>query len=129
MTNRARIILWSVAAGVVGLVIGCVLAAYGIVYILRMDEDSKKLMKVVHVREEVLLLSSLRTGDNDRAIEILESDLDGDILELALDRGISTAMKGKVSKTIKVVGEYRVKFPRKTAHAEIDNAVQSVLSR
>ena len=70
-----------------------------------------------------LALESLRANDTARALELLESDLDGTILELDLlsnDKDLTNMERRLVPTTLKQIRTYRAAYPRRVPAGMLD---------
>jgi len=77
----------------------------------------------------VVVLQRIREGNATNAIECLESQLDSDLLSMAL---LGTTIKdlerdSQLADTIALVRAYRLEFPHKSNHPDIDEKVWKAL--
>jgi len=72
----------------------------------------------------VVLLKELRAGNTTNAIEVLETRLDGDLIEFGSIFTDPRDLKRDplYIKTLQRARDYRIQFPHKSASAEIDEA-------
>jgi len=77
----------------------------------------------------VVVLRRLRAGNTNNAIECLETDLDGDLLSMALIRTTTPDFMRDPSfiQTRAMVKAYRTEFPHKSSHPDIDEKVAKAL--
>jgi hypothetical protein len=73
-------------------------------------------------------LKCLRAGETTNAVEILELQLDGDLLQLGsyLDDPHEITSDPTYIKTLQIVKDYRTQFPRKSRSIEVDAGADKV---
>lgn len=78
----------------------------------------------------VWTLERLRSGNTTKAVELLESKLDGALIGLgaSLSSTPESRRDPALIKTLQSAREYRARFPRKTENPEIDEAVARVFA-
>lgn len=96
-----------------------------IAQIVEMEGDSNSMSSEGGIYMGVRLLDILRSGDNTKAIAVLESQLDGNLISLGAMP--EQRRKERTLKALRVAKEYRVRFPRATHHPEVDASVQRTL--
>jgi len=75
-------------------------------------------------------LKALRAGDTNEAIDLLETDLDGAIIQLSavLREQKDEKMKAAYVIALTRVRDYRAMYPRKSGSEEVDKGVAEALS-
>lgn len=78
----------------------------------------------------VRVLVRLRSGDSAEAIDLLEAKLDGDLIGLgsSLDRLPPSRREASAVKMLRLAGDYRRQFPRRSSLPEVDAAVAKALA-
>ncbi len=90
--------------------------------------DGSNLSTILAIKEKVFILSKLRDGETEGAIETLEKTLDHDLMRFSVGIHSSEHIKKEAKKALKVAKDYRSKFSRTTNHPETDQAVASALA-
>ena len=126
MTNRARITLVALVAFLGGGVGGGYVAVF---FTSRFFSDGWMMGNGVDTQVQVRVLESLRTGEMEKATELLEVNLDGKIISLEISEENTEKTNRAVRKAIERAKEYRAKYHWHTKFPEIDEAVSKVLSQ
>jgi hypothetical protein len=90
--------------------------------------DGSNLSTILAIKERVFILSKIRDGKMEGAIETLEKTLDHDLMRFSVGIHSSEHIRKEAKKALKVARDYRSKFPRATNHPETDKAVASALA-
>jgi len=82
-----------------------------------------------HASENISVLESLRKGDTNAAINLLEIRLDGDLITLQATDGAKkpSEIDPSLVKTLGRAANYRTKFPHTSGSIEVDSTVSNVL--
>jgi hypothetical protein len=127
--TRTKAILLGIAAFAAGVVAGGgVTARFAdefLAQIGQMEADRNFISSEAGVYMEVGLLKNLRSGDNTKAIAMLESELDRNLISL----GVMPEQRRteRTLNALRVAKEYRGRFPRATDHPQVDASVQRTL--
>ncbi|TAK90407.1 MAG: hypothetical protein EPO06_09020 [Burkholderiaceae bacterium] len=89
--------------------------------------DGYMLRNTTDVRTQVAVLQSLRNGQTEKATELLEAYLDGNIIGLSTRNSFSNRTNAAVAEAIQKTKDYRSNYPRHTSIQEIDMGVDRVL--
>ena len=89
-------------------------------------EPSTKWAATAGVSTKVTVLASIRSGEIEKARDLLESLLDGDIITLGMVQG--SKRDEDVERAVARAAEYREKHPHSSGYAEADQTVQQILS-
>ena len=129
MTLTRRKIFSVIGIFVLGAIIGGAIGAYGASRFLgSFFADGSNLSTTVAIKEKVFILSKLRDGKMEGAIESLENALDLDIMHFSVGIHSSENIKKEITKALKVAKDYRSQFPRVTNHSVTDKAVSEALA-
>lgn len=90
-----------------------------------MEAESNSISSEGGVYMGVRLLNILRSGDNTKAIAVLENQLDGNLISLGAMP--EQRRKERTLKALRLAKEYRERFPRATHDPEVDASVQRTL--
>jgi hypothetical protein len=118
-------ILGGIIGGVIGESIGRYKASR---FLASFFSEGSNLSTIVAIKEKVFILTKLRDGKIEGAIESLENALDHDLMHFSVGIYSSEYIKKEIKKTIKIAKDYRSKFPRTTNHPQTDKAVASALA-
>ena len=130
MTSRTQFVIVAIIALLVGGVGGGLAGGYVAAYFVGgFMSDGMMLGNAVDTQMNVAVLRSIRDGETERATEMLETSLDGNILSLSSSAEYSDRTNEAVAKAIRNARGYRSDHPRKTDLPELDNAVAEILSR
>lgn len=130
MTNRTKLILVALGAFLGGGIAGGVAGSYVAIYFTsHFFTDGWMLGNSVDTQTHVSILENLRDGETKKAIEFLETNLDGKIVSLQTSEDNTQRTNDAVTKAIKMAREYRTKHPRRTQYPEVDEMVSKVLSQ
>ncbi len=112
---------------VIGLVVGCTVSAY---FWVRWADTYMTDSSIAGIGERYAVLQVLRTGDTNKAIDALEEEMNGEVLQFAaMKRGVLVAkLKPSEVRLITRVRDYRAAHPYSSGDTEIDRFVASVLS-
>ena len=124
--KRLRSILLTLLVFVIGLVVGCALSAY---FGFKWADTYMTNSSFVGVGDRYVVLQALRAGDTNQAIDALEQQMDGQILQFAamkLDVPLAKLKPSDV-RLITRVRDYRAAHPYRE-DLEVDRAVASILS-
>ena len=82
------------------------------------------------ISERLTTLNTLKAGDTKQAMELLESQMDGQILALgsAMREAPAAQPPATELKLLARLRDYRVVYPRKTSRPEIDQKVAALLT-
>lgn len=89
--------------------------------------NGSNLSTIVAIKEKVFILSKLRDGKMEEAIEALENALDFDLMRSFAGLYGSEYIKKGTKKALKVAKDYRSKYPRAT-NPETDKLIASALA-
>jgi len=118
-----------ILGAVIGVVIGESIGKYRTSRFLgSFFSDGSNLSTTLGIKEKVFILSKLRDGKMEEAIEALEKALDHDLMNYSVGIYGSENIKKEITKALKVAKDYRSKFPRTTNHPETDKAVANALA-
>jgi hypothetical protein len=123
--TRARAALLSVLTFVIGAVVGGGVLAWS--YSMFVMEPVVANSAAAEAGNNLVVLESLRSGDIEKAITMLEIYLDGHVVVLGLLP--ESSMDPMKSRLLNRVAQYRARFPRHSTDAEIDKAVADVLEK
>lgn len=130
MTNRTKLILVVLGAFLGGGIAGGIAGGYVAIYFTsRFFTDGWMLGNSVDTQTHVSILQNLRAGETKKAIEFLETTLDGKIVSLQTSEKNAQRTNEAVAKAIQMAREYRAMHPRHTEYPEIDDMVSKVLNR
>ena len=118
-------ILGAIIGGAIGESIGKHRASR---FLVSFFSDGSNLSTIVAIREKVFILSKLRDGEMEGAIETLEKTLDHDLMHFSVGIHASENIKKETKKALKLAKDYRSKFPRATNHPQTDKAVASAFA-
>lgn len=90
--------------------------------------EGSNLSTMLEIKGKVFILSKLRDGKMEEAIEALEKALDRDLMLFSVGIYASEKTKKEITKALRVTKEYRLKFPRVTNHSVTDKAVSEALA-
>jgi len=91
-----------------------------------LDKDARD------VRSSVATLRHLRAGERDRAIEVLEAQMDDALIPFDPQEpyaGLSDRTAGEMNTALREAKAYRVAHPRKSTRPHVDAMVGNLLSR
>lgn len=91
--------------------------------------DGSNVSIILEIKEKIFTLSKLRDGKMEEAIETLEKALDRDLMHFSVGIYGSEKIRKEITNTLRVVKEYRSKFPRTTNYPDIDETVSEALAR
>lgn len=130
MTQRARMLLIVLTGFLSGGLVGGIAGGYvSIAFASRFFADSSTLENSVDVQNNVAVLQSLRDGQIEKAMEILEETVDHKIIALRISKENSERTNQAVGNAIQKTKDYRAKFPRHSKIIEIDKAVSEALGQ
>ena len=105
----------------------CGVASGGIVVAWMFNEflavPSYSLAASASAREKVATLQLLRDGKSEKALSLLEAQLDGELVKLSV-----LPISSSQSDVIQRVKDYRSKFPHRSGEESVDNAVAGLLN-
>jgi len=90
--------------------------------------NGSNLSTTLAIKEKIFILSKLRDGKTEEAVETLEKTLDHDLMNFSAGIYSSEDIKNETKKALRAAKDYRAKFPRATNHPETDKAVESALA-
>jgi hypothetical protein len=129
MTPLTKTVLIAGLAFLVGSIGGAVAGGSVAIYFTAgFFADGFMLGQAVNAQTKVAVLRQLRTNQPQKAIELLETHLDGDIIGLKVDNKYAPSTNDSVKKAISRARDYRVEYPRKTGLPEVDAGVRDVLN-
>jgi hypothetical protein len=129
MTPRTKTILIAGFTFLVGGIGGAVAGGYvAINFTGGFFADGFMLGQAVNAQTRVAVLRQLRMNEPQKAIELLETHLDGDIIGLRADDKYAPSTNESVKKAISRARDYRAEYPRKTGLPEVDAGVHDVLN-
>lgn len=130
MTTRTKITLVALAAFLGGGVVGGAAGGYvAIHFTSRFFSDGWMLGNGVDTQAQVSILKNLRDGETQKAIEFLETTLDGKVIGLQISEENAERTNQAVAKAIQKAREYRAQHPRHTQYPEVDESVSKVLKQ
>lgn len=91
-----------------------------------LDKDARD------VQSSVVTLRHLRAGERDRALEVLEANMDDALIPFDPQTpydGLSDRTAGQIDKALREARDYRVAHPRKSTRPHVDAMVGNLLSR
>lgn len=119
-----------IAILIVGAILGGAIGSYSALHFTSLfwinATDGRTTLAIQH---DVEVLKLLREGSTERAIELLEIDLDGNLITFSADMPNTEQWKDAAGKSLKSAKEYRAESPRTTSYPEIDEAVATALSK
>ena len=130
MTNRTKLILVTLGAFLGGGIAGGVAGGYVAFYFTsHFFSDGWMLGNSVDTQTHVSVLKNLRDGETKKAIEFLETTLDGKIVSLQTSEENAQRTNEAIAKAIQMARDYRAKYPRHTQYPEVDEMVSKVLNQ
>jgi len=113
----------------IGVIIGGALFGYGSFYYwLGLYSSYIADWRAIDIKDKVALLTRLRTGETDQAIEYLERALDSELI-LYSDGLIKADRKSKrIKESVKAARDYRTKFPRSKNDPAVNEAMSEALA-
>ena len=120
--SKSRALLLAAVAFVLGLVVAGGIAA---LILKHLSERLVAYSSAAEITWCVGTLDRIRSGDTNRAINLLELKLDGGIVGvgMALESISPSQRDTTLVKTLQAADKYRTKYPRKTEDPEIDAIV------
>lgn len=129
MTPRIRTIVVAGVAFLLGGAGGIVAGVYvAIHFTSNFFADGFMAGQALETQVSVAVLRKLRANENQKAIDLLETRLDGYIIGLRTDRGYPDGTNESVRQAISRARDYRAEYPRKSGLPEADAAVNAVLN-
>ena len=130
MTHQTKLILVTLGAFLGGGIVGGVAGGYAAIYFTsHFFSDGWMLGNSVDTQTHVSILNNLRDGETQKAIELLETTLDGKIVSLQTSEENTQKTNEAVAKAIQMAREYRTKHPQHTQYPEVDEMVSKVLNQ
>lgn len=118
-----------VFASVISVAVGVVLGSY---WSLRfsteraiVDDISSQQSSAIN---SISMLTKIRSGDEQGAIELGEKNLDGAILSLGAFALTANKSKAAVLRVLEKARKYRESYPRRTADPELDQSIAKALA-
>lgn len=84
--------------------------------------------KSVDVEMKIEILKHIRTGNLDKATEMLEILLDGDLIGLSRSSDNSDDTNESIRKAANLARDYRASYPRHTNQPGVDSAVEKAIN-
>lgn len=127
-TDRTKKIL-AIGIFILGILIGGAIGGYGSFYYVRALYSSYIADgRAIDIKDKALILTRIRTGETEKAIEYLEKALDGDLI-LYSDGLIEADKKSKrIKDSVKAAKDYRMQFPRNKNVPEVEEAISKALT-
>lgn len=112
-----------------GAVIGGIAGANLSGYVLgRMISSNTVIEQSAEMKKNVSVLKKIRNGELDKAAEIIETALDGNLIFFSIDHKVNEIIDQTAVKALKAAKQYRTEYPRTTTK-EMNETLSKALSK